>query len=252
MNKVSVIIPTLNEEDRVGRALESAKFADEILVIDSFSKDNTIEIAKSYEARIIQRVFDDFSSQKNYAINQASFDWIVVLDADEVITEELQKEIVEKASNPKGNVGFYIYRSFFIKDKRIRFSGTQNDKLIRFFNRKRCHYQGVVHEKIKAKGKVGVMEGRLLHYSYKSFDHFISKLNLYATLKAKSIYRKNIFLNPYHFVIKPIARFVKHYLIQLGFLDGFYGFLIACLHSYGVFARYVKLWQMKYKIKKRV
>lgn len=243
MSKITVIIPTLNEETRVEKALQSAQFADEIIVIDSFSTDNTIAIAKEYNARVYQRKFDDFSSQKNYAIDKATNNWIVWVDADEVLPQELQQEIVTTVNNPNGFVGFYIYRVFYFKGKKIRYSGTQNDKLIRVFNREHCHYEGLVHEKIITKGKIGVLKNKMLHYSYVSFDQFVEKLKHYATLKAKEdISQKNILLIPYQFIVKPVVRFFIHYVIKLGFLDGLKGFIVSLVFGYGVFIRYVKLW----------
>lgn len=247
MTKITAIIPTLNEEERIQNSLESAEFADEVIVIDSYSTDRTVEIVKQSNAILLQRKFDDFSSQKNYAIDHASNDWIIWIDADEVLTPELQEEIKASIHEPRNCVGFYIYRIFFFKGKRMRFTGTQNDKLIRVFNRKHCKYKGKVHEKIKAQGKVGVLENKILHYSYISFDRYIIKLNQHSALKAEELFEKGTLITPFHIIIKPIARFIKHYFIKLGFLDGFYGFVISFALSYGVLVRYIKLWNLKQK-----
>lgn len=245
MTKITAIIPTLNEEDRIRNSLQSADFADEVIVIDSFSTDQTIPIVKQSKAILLQRKFDDFSSQKNYAIDQATNDWIVWIDADEVLTEALQKEIRNAIDNANDFVGFYIYRIFFFKQQILRFSGTQNDKLIRVFHKNYCRYEGKVHEKIKSNGKVGILHHKILHYSYKDYDQFINKLNHYAALKAEELYNKGLIITPFHILIKPLARFVKHYVIKLGFLDGFPGFIISFAHAYGVFTRYIKLWNLK-------
>lgn len=247
MAKITAIIPTLNEEERIQNSLKSAEFADEIIVIDSYSTDNTVEIVTQSKARLLQRKFDDFSSQKNYAIDQASNDWIVWIDADEVLSPELQAEIKKVVENPKEYVGFYIYRVFFFKGKRMRYTGTQNDKLIRVFNRKFCRYEGKVHEKIKAEGKLATLENRIMHYSYISFDRYIIKLNQHSALKAEELFEKGMLITPFHIIIKPIARFIKHYFVKLGFLDGFYGFIISFALSYGVLVRYIKLWNLKQK-----
>ena len=250
MSKITAIIPTLNEEERIQNSLKSAEFADEIIVIDSYSTDNTVEIVKQSNARLLQRKFDDFSSQKNYAIDHASNDWIVWLDADEVLSKELQDEIRSAVENPKEYVGFYIYRIFFFKGKRMRYTGTQNDRLIRLFNRKFCRYEGWVHEKIIPQGKVGVLKNKILHYSYISYDRYIVKLNHYSELKAKELFQKGLVVTPYHIIIKPIVRFIKHYIVKLGFLDGFYGFIISFILSYGVLVRYIKLWNLKQEHKR--
>lgn len=250
MTKITAIIPTLNEEERIQNSLRSAEFADEIIVIDSYSTDRTVEIVKQSNAVLLQRKFDDFSSQKNYAIEKASNDWIVWIDADEVLTKELQEEIKQAVENARELVGFYIYRVFFFKGKRMRYTGTQNDKLIRVFNRNFCKYEGKVHEKIQPEGKVGVLENRILHYSYISFDRYIVKLNQHSALKAEELFEKGMVITPFHIIVKPLARFIKHYFIKLGVLDGFYGFIISFALSYGVLVRYIKLWNLKQKHKK--
>ena len=250
MTKITAIIPTLNEEERIKNSLKSAEFADEIIVIDSYSTDRTVEIVKQSNAKLLQRKFDDFSSQKNYAIEQASNDWIVWIDADEVLTKELQDEMKAAVSNAGDLVGFYVYRVFFFKGKKMRYTGTQNDKLIRVFNRKYCKYEGKVHEKIKSEGKVGILQHKILHYSYISFDRYIVKLNQHSALKAEELYEKGLMITPFHIIVKPIARFVKHYFIKLGILDGFYGFIISFALSYGVLVRYIKLWNLKQKHKR--
>lgn len=245
MKKITAIIPTLNEEERVGNALRSVEFADEIIVIDSFSTDNTVNIVKETKARLLQRKFDDFSSQKNYAIDNASYDWIVWLDADEVINDTLRKEILSSVKDPGGYVGFYVYRTFFFKEKALRYSGTQNDKIVRLFNKQHCRYEGKVHEKIKTQGKLGVLKHRILHYSYIGFDRYIAKLNLHSTLKSEELFEGGLIITPFHLIIKPLARFIKHYFIKLGFLDGFRGFVLSYALSYGVLVRYIKLWALK-------
>jgi len=247
MKKITAIIPTFNEEERIQNSLKSAEFADEVIVIDSYSTDKTVEIVKQSNATLLQRKFDDFSSQKNYAIDSASNDWIVWIDADEVLTTELQEEIKEAVSQSKDFVGFYIYRIFYFKGKKMRYTGTQNDKLIRVFNRQFCKYEGMVHEKIRAQGKLGVLKHKILHYSYISFDRYIIKLNQHSALKAEELFEKGMLITPFHIIIKPIARFIKHYFIKLGFLDGFYGFVISFALSYGVLVRYIKLWNLKQK-----
>lgn len=246
MKKITAIIPTLNEQERIKNSLKSAEFADEIIVIDSYSSDKTVDIVKKTDAILLQREFDNFSSQKNYAIDKASNDWIVWIDADEVLTTELQEEIRQAIENADDLVGFYIYRIFYFKGKRMRYTGTQNDKLIRVFNRKYCKYEGKVHEKIIPQGKVGVLTNKILHYSYISFDRYIVKLNQHSALRAEELFEKGLVVTPYHILAKPFARFIKHYFVKLGFLDGFYGFVISFALSYGVLVRYIKLWNLKH------
>jgi len=240
--KITAIIPTLNEEIHIEAAIKSVRFADEIIVIDSFSTDKTVELAKKHQVHLIQRVFDDFSTQKNFAIDKAKHEWIYVLDADERVTPKLEKEILEAVKKPKNFVGFYVYRTFYFMGKKIKYGGAQRDKVARLFLKKHCEYNGnLVHEVITANGKLGYLKHKLDHFSYRNFDHFISKLNHYAALRAKRLNAEGKKVTFFHLLIKPPARFVIHYIIRLGFLDGFAGFVIAKTQAYGVLARYIKL-----------
>ncbi|MGB0879659.1 MAG: glycosyltransferase family 2 protein [Polaribacter sp.] len=243
MAKITAIIPTLNEEIHIEDAIKSVRFADEIIVIDSYSTDQTIALAKKHQVTIIQRKFDDFSTQKNYAIALATHPWIYILDADERVTKEVQKEILEAVHNPKNCVGFYVRRTFFFMDKMIKYGGCQRDKVVRLFLKEFCRYNGSpVHETIIANGKLGFLKNRIDHFSYKSYDHYISKMNHYGALRGKQLHEEGKKVNLFHILIKPPARFVIHYFIRLGFLDGFVGFVFAKTQGYGVFTRYIKLW----------
>ena len=249
MTKITAVIPTLNEEIYIEEAIKSVHFADEIIVIDSFSTDKTIELAKKYDVKILQRVFDDFSSQKNYAINLATHNWIYILDADERLTPLLEKEILEAVKHPNKYVGFYVRRTFYFMGKKIKYSGWQRDKVIRLFKKENCKYNGSpVHERIDSKGEIGFLKHKLEHYSYRSYDHYISKMNHYSALRAKQLSEQGKKVTLFHILIKPPTRFVIHYFIRLGFLDGFEGFIIAKTQAYGVLTRYVKLWLVNRKM----
>ncbi len=242
MAKITAIIPTLNEEIHIADAIKSVSFADEIIVIDSYSRDKTIEIAEKFNVKIIKRKFDDFSSQKNFAIDQAKHSWIYVLDADERVTPEVKKEILNAVKNPGVYVGFYVRRTFYFSQKKVNYSGFQRDKVVRLFLKDFCKYSGLVHETIKANGKLGFFKHKIDHFSYRNYDHYIAKMNHYAAIRAKELYEKEKKVNFYHIMIKPAARFFIHYVIRLGFLDGFTGFLVSNTQAYGVFTRYAKLW----------
>jgi glycosyltransferase involved in cell wall biosynthesis len=249
MTKISAIIPTLNEESHIADAIKSVSFADEIIVIDSFSIDKTLEIAEKMNVRIIKRKFDDFSSQKNYAIEQARYDWIYILDADERVTSKAEKEILKAVKNPNDYVGFYVRRTFYFCGKKINYGGCQRDKVVRLFLKKYCKYAGVVHETIVANGELGFLKNKIDHYSYKSYDHYISKMNHYGALRGEQFYKEGKRVNLFHIVIKPPARFFIHYFIRLGFLDGFPGFIFAKTQAYGVLTKYIKLWLLNKGIK---
>ncbi|NVK52317.1 MAG: glycosyltransferase [Flavobacteriaceae bacterium] len=252
--KITAIIPTFNEELDIQRALDSVSFADEVIVIDSYSTDRTIEIVKNSSAKLIQRRFDNFSSQKNYAISKASYEWIFLLDADETVPIKLKEELINIVNSDTVYDAFFIYRSYFFKNKRLRFSGWQRDKVIRLFKKSTCRYKGKVHEEITTTGKIGFLKEKLNHYSYKNYFRYKNKLRKYAKLQAEELMVQGKIITPYHLFIKPFVRFFIQYVIQLGFLDGVNGFVISWLHAFGVWRRYVEVLNLKYssvaKIKK--
>ena len=249
MTKISAIIPTLNEEIYIADAIKSVCFADEIIVIDSYSTDRTIEIAEKLNVKIIKRKFDDFSSQKNFAIDQAIHPWIYILDADERVTEGVKAEILAAVKDPKDFVGFYVRRTFYFCEKKVNYSGFQRDKVMRLFLKEHCKYVGLVHEKIVTKGKIDFFKNKIDHFSYRNYDHYISKMNHYAAIRAEELHRQGKKATIYHVIIKPAARFFIHYIICLGFLDGFTGFLVAKTQAYSVLTRYIKLWLLNKGIK---
>ncbi len=244
--KVTAIIPALNEEKNIEGAIGSLAFADEIIVIDSFSTDKTISICKKHDVTVIQREFDDFSSQKNYAIDQASFDWIFVLDADERIPYELSQEIAEILKDPNDFVAFNIFRTFYFKGHKVKYGGWQTDKVIRLFRKDKCKYDGkLVHERINYDGKTSLMKNRMEHYSYRSQEQYEGKLEFYASLQAKELLQQQKKVTLLHRIIKPVFRFLVLYFVRFGFLDGKKGFTLARIHAKGVLQRYLKLEELK-------
>lgn len=247
--KITALAITFNEEINVKRYVESLSFADEIIFIDSQSTDKTVALATEMGVIVIERKFTNFSEQRNFGINQAKNDWIVFFDLDEIITPSLESEIKEIIANPEDKVAFFVKRNFFFMGKKINFGGWQNDKAVRLFNKNFCKYNGnLVHEEIKANGKIGVLKNKLNHYSYKSFDNYNDKLNLYSKLQAENLYNKKKKTNVYHFLFRPLYRFLWQYIFRLGILDGKEGFILAYVHSFSVFKRYLQLWMMYRKI----
>lgn len=251
MEKLTVIIPTYNEEKNIVDVLKSVDFADEIMVVDSFSTDKTLELAKEYTDFIIQREYQYSASQKNWAIPQATHEWILLVDADERVTKELKEEIIALLKNPSINdfTGYWISRKNHFMGKHARFGGW-NDKVIRLFKKSESKYEDKhVHAEIIDTGKIGKLKSKLYHDTYVSFDFHMEKLNRYAWLQAKDYDKKTGRLTPFHFVVKPLWRFFKHYIIQGGFLDGVVGLTIAYNHAYSVYMRYVKLWLLRKGLK---
>jgi glycosyltransferase involved in cell wall biosynthesis len=247
---LSVLIITLNEEAQMNGLLADLDFADEILIVDSFSTDNTESISKSFNnVKFIQNKFENYTSQRNFAISQAKNDWILFLDADERLTPELKNEILYTIDNNNNNhSAFLFFRTFMFKDKVLNFSGWQTDKIFRLFNKKFAKYtsERLVHEKLKVEGSVGILKSKLIHYSFSDFESYKSKMINYGKLKAQEKFIKN--LKPSFFIktLHPTYNFLYNYLIRLGFLDGKKGVTICYLNAYSVYVRYQeldKLWK---------
>ncbi len=247
--KISALCITLNEANFVEGYIKSLWFAEEIIIIDSYSTDNTVALASKYEKVIVhKREFDNFSDQKNFALSKAKNDWVVFFDLDEEVTEDLSNEIVNIFnSKPQANA-FIVKRNIIFMGKKIRFSGFQYDYVIRFFNKNYCFYKNLVHEALVVKGKKTYLKNRLPHHTYTSFDSYTKKLHQYSFLQARMLYEKKKKPTLFHFLIRPFYRFWNQYLIRLGILDGKEGFILAYISAFSVYKRYVNLWLLYRKI----
>ncbi len=228
MKKISATIITLNEEDKIRQCLESLKdVADEIVVVDSLSTDNTKKICEEFGVKFIEQKWLGYSEQKNLANNLASYDWILSIDADEVLSDELKKSILEiKENDTPDNHIFSFNRLNNYCGKWIHHSGFYPDKKIRIWNRNIGKWEGIVHEIIKFSTKVKEqhLKGDLLHYSYNKPEDFEKQVFKFAELRAQHYFdkgKKNAGLLK---IISPIYFFIQHYFIRLGFLDGKEGF----------------------------
>jgi glycosyltransferase involved in cell wall biosynthesis len=244
MRKVTALIPCFNEEQNLAHALRSVQWADEVLVVDSFSTDKSVQIAQEMGATVLQHAYENSAAQKNRFIPKATHQWVFILDADEVVSTDLATEIQQiLALDEEPFQAYWIGRSNDFMGKRIRYSGWQGDKVIRLFKRDLCKYEEKrVHAEIVCNGKVGMLKHKLLHNTYKGIDPYLLKLNRYAKWQAEDLFAKGKKTSAWAIVVKPAFRFFKHFVLQKGFLDGFPGFTIAALQAYGVFLRYAKLW----------
>ncbi len=251
MKKLSIIVPTFNEADNLKELLPLLLWADELIVVDSFSTDNSVEIANQFGARVIQREYINSASQKNWAIPQASNEWIFLVDADERPSAELLseiKKILEQPEKPGDPVAYWIGRDNYFLGKQIRFSGWQNDAVIRLFKRDNCKYaEKEVHSEIIAEGTVGKLKERLLHYTYKNMSHFLAKMERYAKWSAADYDAKTGNITWFHLYLKPAFRFFKHYILKQGFRDGKVGLIVCKVLAWGVFLRYVYLLEKRKK-----
>jgi len=246
MPKLSAIIICRNEEKDIEGAIQSLLWADEVLIVDSYSTDNTLTIAGNYPVKILQRTFDNYSRQRNWALDQATYDWVLMLDADERITPELQREIQNILAQTPEKSAYTIYRSNFFMGQRVRFSGWQNDGVVRLFDKTQHRYSDKnVHEELILAGKPGKLKYKMLHYTYRSLPHYLDKWNTYSTFSAQDKAPRTGKVSFFHLMFKPAFRFFRDYILKLGILDGKVGFVICCLASSSVFMRYLKIWRMQ-------
>ena len=239
MEKLTAIIPTGNEEHNIIAAIKSVDFADEIMIVDSFSKDNTVKLATPLAHTILHREYKNSASQKNWAIPQAKHKWILLLDADERVTPELRKEVTDTINSKSGISGFWIRRQNYFMDRKVRFSGWRGDKVIRLFKRDECRYEDKhVHSEIISNGKICSLNNKLIHNTFISKQAYQNKLNRYAQWQARDYDKKTKRITAFHLLLKPMIRFLKHYFIQLGILDGYVGLSISLYQAKAVAMRY--------------
>ncbi|THH39640.1 glycosyltransferase family 2 protein [Neolewinella litorea] len=242
---LSIIYTTFNEVDIIEPSLLSvAGWTDDLHVVDSFSTDGTAGLlAARSDVRLSQRKYSGPSDQKNWAIEQARHEWILLLDADEIVPPTLRSEIALLLDTPKLLDAYWIGRDNFFMGRRIHHSGWGNDRVVRLFHRDRARYnRKQVHEEIETAGlQVGHLKGRLQHYTFKSVDHFLDKTRRYARWKAMDQAATTPRIGLFHLLIKPIFRFFRQYVVQGGFRDGREGLIICTVVAYGVFLRYVYL-----------
>lgn len=242
--KLSALIITYNEEKNIEGVLSSLDFADEIIVVDSFSTDRTVTLSKAFpRVTVYQNKFEDFTSQRNLAISYANFDWVLFLDADERLTKEAKEEIVNTINSSKSKVAYFMYRTFYFCNEKIRFSGTQNDKNYRLFQKSRAKYDDKkkVHETLIVNGDTGILKNKILHYSFASYGLYRKKMVHYGVLKGQELSAKGKRYNLLTHIGKTAFKFFKAYFLKLGVLDGKRGIQLCYLQSLSVHETYKSL-----------
>ncbi len=284
MNKLSVTIITLNEEKRLETCLESVRWADEIVIVDSFSSDRTIEIAKKFGCKIFQKNFEGFGNLKNYAVSQASNTWVLNIDADERVSEGLEREIEEVLQDPKYD-GYYIPRKCFVGKKWIKYAGQWPDYQLRLFRKDRGGFQDrLVHERVMVRGDTACLRNPIIHRNYDSWHHYFVKSNFYSTKEAQELLSKTlVWMYPFGVIrdffsrygnsrrkgnsvknsyimartalekyelgwtipFKPGFAFIRFFILQQGFRDGVYGLIWALGSMCNRIMKYAKYHDMK-------
>lgn len=239
--KISATIITYNEERNLPRAIESLRCCDEIVIIDSGSTDRTVEVAERFGARVLEANWRGYAVQKNYASDMASNDWVLSIDADEALSEDLEGEIWHLKKNGATCDGYTMPRLAQYLGKWILHSGWHPDRKIRLFDRRRARWVGeFVHESVIVDGTVGQLEGNLLHYTCGSLSEHLKTMDRYTTLAAEEIVARKERVTYRNLLLEPSWTFIRTYFLQRGFLDGVEGLSIAHMAALYTFLKYAK------------
>ncbi len=250
---VSLVIITLNEADGIGRAIASAPFCDEVVVLDSGSTDGTCDIARQLGARVFVEEWRGFQAMKQRATDLAENDWILSLDGDEAVDAALCEELTELfkgwAAGAVQADGYRMPRLTWNLGRWIRHGGWYPDLQLRLYNRKRAKWGGgsQVHERVEAEN-VGRLRGQLLHYPFATHAEQVATNNRYSGLGAEELVRRGQVFQWHKLFLKPISKFTETYFFKRGFLDGLPGYIIAVGAAYSVFLKYVKLWEIERRL----
>lgn len=242
--KISVYMITYNNARTVGRALESLKWADEIIVVDSFSTDKTVEICEKYTDKIFQRRWPGHRDQYQYAADLTTHPWLMFVDADEEVTPELADEIRRELVGGAGEVnGFFVYRRTFYLGRWIRYGGWYPDGEIRLYRRDKGRWEGGLHAKVVVDGKVRSLKNQYLHYTYRNISDQIQTIDRYSQIAVEDMLESGERFSLFKVLFHPPFRFIKEYLFKSGFRDGMPGFIIVVATMFFVFIKYAKLWE---------
>ena len=244
MLRLTVLILTKNEASQIRDCLQSVRFADELLVIDSRSMDATVAIAREHATRIIETDWLGFSATKALGLKEATGDWILWLDADERVTPELEREIGTLLLSTSV-AGYYLARKTFFLGRWIKHCGWYPGYTLRLFRREAGQFSDdLVHESVRVTGPTAFLTQPLIHYTDPTLDHYFDKLNHYTTLAARQLYRSGRRFRLTDLLMRPIFTWVKMYVVKRGFLDGMQGLILCTLSAAYVFTKYAKLWHV--------
>ena len=240
---ISAVILTHNTARTIGALLQSLRFADEILVIDDSSTDDTVRLAEKSGASVIRReVNEDFAAQRNAALSKAKGPWVLFVDADEEVTQDLAHEIRKSVERIDVN-GFFLKRQDTMWGKTLRYGETENVRLMRLGRKGKGQWTRPVHEVWNITGVVGTLEYPLIHRPHPNVTEFLADINRYSTINAKYLASEKVPVFWWHMFAYPIGKFVQNYIIRQGFRDGMPGMIMAMMMSFHSFLTRAKLWQ---------
>ena len=246
MPKVSVTVITKNEAADIGAALASVAWADEIVVVDSHSTDDTVAVARQHTSRVVVRDWNGYIDQKNHAASIASHDWILSIDADERVTPELAAEIQARLAGTPREAAFRMPRVTWHLGRWVRTTDWYPDYQLRLYDRRAAEWTGrYVHEAVTVRGTTGDLRGELQHYAYRDIADHLETIDRYTTLAARQMHESGRRAGALQVVGHPPLAFVRNYLARGGIRDGLPGFIISALNSYYVFLKFAKLWELE-------
>jgi glycosyltransferase involved in cell wall biosynthesis len=244
---LSVAIITKNEEERLPECLESISFADDIIVVDSGSTDRTCEIARKFGCKVFIEEWKGYGPQKNSAVQKCKNEWVLILDADERIPEETKEKIIEILEKPGADAYSFPRKNFF-HGRWIKHCGWWPDRVIRLFKKSKGQVNNaIVHEAVIVKGKTEKADTPIIHTPIRDLNNTINKINYYSSLGAESLFLKGVKTFTFMAILKGAFAFFRLYLLQLGILDGYEGFVISFSHSVNTCYKYLKLKEKTYK-----
>jgi glycosyltransferase involved in cell wall biosynthesis len=239
---ISAVIMARNEEANIADAIATVSFASQVVVADTGSRDRTMDLARVAGAEVHSIAFDGYGTSKNRALAFARCEWVLSMDADERISPELARAVVKAVSGECGYDGFMINRLTYFLGKPVRHSGWYPGFVLRLFRNGKGRFTNrLVHEGIRVDGATSRLDGLLYHYSYRTLDSYLEKMNIYSTLNAEELFNSGRRFHALDLVIHPPATFVKMYFLKLGLLDGFNGLVLAGLSSFHILIKYLKL-----------
>jgi glycosyltransferase involved in cell wall biosynthesis len=244
---LTAIVTTFNEEANVRECLESLAFADSILLVDSFSTDRTVEIARGFDnVRVVQREYLGSAAQKNWAMDQIETPWLLIVDADERIPEALAREIAATLERGPAARAYGIRRRNFFLGREIRHSGWSTDRVVRLLQKDAARYpQRRVHADLSPDGPTPTLSEALIHQTCRSLDQYLEKLHRYALWGAADAFRAGHSAGPVELAFRPLWRFFRMYVVQAGFLDGRHGLVLCALQAWGVFLKWARVWEWR-------
>jgi len=245
--RISAVITTFNEERNIADCIESLLWCDEVVVVDSFSTDRTPEIARAYEkVRLLQRPYMGSASQKNWSMDQTQYEWILIFDADERCTPELQAEITRLLAAGPETEAYTIKRRVYFMDRVIRFSGWQHDRVVRLLRRGAGRYPNKrVHADMHTKSPASVLASHMLHYMIDSFQQYLPRIVTYGYWGAAQGWKTGHKSGLTEVFGRPVWRFLRMYVLQFGFLDGMAGLVFCMLQAFGTYLKWAVLWEWR-------